>query len=366
MQRNVCPECGEGVVRDAEFCAECGIYLDWMEDGSLAQHHPEEADLALADAVRGAGTGRTHGAAEGATAPPLAGDAPTTPELPQALPAPRIPLDDAPAESGCPRCDTRRTPGLRFCSKCAFEFEPPTGPTLWALRPYRHRPWWRRIFSRRRTAVDRASLRAYRRSLPMRHRMFRLLVVALVVALAAGGVLALRGNPVAWLQARWYDVRGTVVDVPIEASALDPADAPGQSEFGPSLATDEDDQTAWATTWTGGEDPVQCGTRRAAEALQLTFADVVDLRALEVVPGLPSGDPLRTEQHRPQTLELRFSDGTCELVHLLDRGRTQRVDLDEPVSTSSVRVAVVDVYSAEGDSDLVAVSEIEFLARPTH
>jgi hypothetical protein len=361
MQRNDCPECGESVLRDAEFCPHCGIYLDWTEDGRLAEPRPDEADLAMADVVPGSGSGRAHASSE--TAPP-AGDAP--PERPRLIPAPRRSVEEGPLEPVCPRCATRRGPGLRFCARCATEFDPPTGPTVWTAPQYRHRPWWRRIFGRRRTAAERVSLRAYRRSLPLRHRLFRLLVALLVTALAAGAVLALRRNPIDWLQDRWYDLRGTVVDVAIDAAALDPAEAPVRPEFGPTLATDEDDATAWATTWTGGEDPVQCGARRAAEALQLTFPHVVDLRALDVLPGLPSGDPLRTEQHRPRVLELRFSDGTCDVVSLLDRGRPQRVELKVPVSTSSVRVAVVDVYPAEGEGALVALSEIEFLARPLH
>jgi hypothetical protein len=364
MQRNVCPECGESVLRDAEFCPHCGIYLDWTEDGRLAEPQPDEADLALADAVLGSGTGRAHGSSE--TEPPLVGDAPATPDRPRLIPAPRRSVEDGSADPDCPRCTTRRRPGLRFCAKCAIEFDPPTGPTMWTPQPYRHRPWWLRIFGRRRTAAERASLRAYRRNLPLRHRLFRLFVALLVAAVAAGGVLALRGHPLDWLQARWYDVRGTVEVVPIEGAALDPADAAGQSEYGPALATDEDDATAWATTWTGGEDPVECGARRAAEALQLTFPHVVDLRALKVLPGLPSGEPLRTEQHRPRMLELRFSDGTCDVIPLLDRGGPQRVELKVPVSTSSVRVAVVDVFPAEGEGDLVALSEIEVLARPRH
>jgi hypothetical protein len=255
---------------------------------------------------------------------------------------------------------------VRFCAKCAFEFAPPTAPTVWTSGQSRHQPWWRRVLGQHRTAAERVALRAYRRCLPLRHRLFRLLVALLVTALAAGAVLALRRNPIDWLQDRWYDLRGTVVDVAIDAASLDPAEAPERPEFGPKLATDEDEGTAWATAWSGGEDPVACGARKAAEALQLTFADVVDLREVEVLGGLPSGDSGRLQQHRPRMLELRFSDGTCDLVPLRDVGRPQRVALEEPVSTSSVRIAVVDVHPAEGDGTLVALSEIEFLARPGH
>jgi ribosomal protein L40E len=344
MLRSVCPECGDRSPRHTEFCSQCGSYLDWAEAPSAGTDDVEPA------APDGAG----------ADGPP--GDPPATREV-VAVPTPRRPVDDA--VPACPRCGADRGPGLRFCRSCALEFDPPGVARAWGPRPPRRAPWWRRLVGGGRPPAERAALRAYRRSLPLRHRLFRLAVTLLALALAAGAVVALRGDPVGWVQSRFDDLRDTLEPATVQQAALDPASAPERPEYAPRFATDRDEGSAWATAWTAGDGPVACGAGHGAEGLVLALGEVVDLRAVEVLAGLPAGDPLRQGQVRPRTVELRFSDGSCALIALRDAGEPQRVRLPQPVSTSSVRVDVVEVYpAAQPQSDLVAISELELLRRP--
>jgi hypothetical protein len=89
-----------------------------------------------------------------------------------------------------------------------------------------------------------------------------------------------------------------------------------------------------------------------------------DLRRLVVRAGLPTDDVNRLAQHRPRVLEMRFSDGECVPLTVGDTGEQQVIEL-APVSTTSVRIDVVDVYPADAEgATLVALSEVELLQRP--
>ncbi|MGY1640633.1 hypothetical protein ACI782_05795 [Geodermatophilus sp. SYSU D00703] len=378
MRGTSCPECSEPVDRDTEFCPRCGVYLDWDERGEVERQQPiavprpaDPVDSPPVDAVHTvpgpAGAGAAAGASSTAVSalPPAGSDdldgAVTTP-----LETVREEQDVGPAAApSCPRCGTARTPGRRFCTKCALEFDPPTGPTVWAARPRRPEPWWRRLLGQGRSPRERAALRAYRRSLPLRFRVIRVLAVLLAAALVTGGVLAVRGDPLGWLQARWDDVQGNLEDVPVAEARLDPA-VEAIPEFGPASAVDGDERSAWATRWTGDNEATECGTPQTAAGLLVTFDRVADVRELHVLPGLPEGDPVRGSQHRPSILEVRSAEGHCRTFPLADRGEVQVLELDPPMNTSSVRIDVVAVHPAEGDSDLVAISEVGFRQRPVH
>jgi hypothetical protein len=89
-----------------------------------------------------------------------------------------------------------------------------------------------------------------------------------------------------------------------------------------------------------------------------------DLRRLVVRAGLPTDDVNRLAQHRPRVLELRFSDGECVPLMVDDTGEQQFFEL-APVSTTSVRIDVVDIYPADAaGATLVALTEAELFQRP--
>jgi hypothetical protein len=179
-------------------------------------------------------------------------------------------------------------------------------------------------------------------------------------------IWAIRGNPISWAKARWYDLRDTVQPVAVSGAVLDPNGAQVRPDFGPTAAVDGDPATAWATAWTAGARPAGCsGDRATAEALILRFDQVADVRKIRVSAGLPADDPSRLTQNRPRLLEVRSSDGTCQTVPLADRATAQTVRLQEPVSTDLLRIDVLDIYAPEtAGSDLVAVSEVLPLRRP--
>jgi hypothetical protein len=200
----------------------------------------------------------------------------------------------------------------------------------------------------------------------MRYRVIRALGGLLALVLVALLVWAIRGNPISWAKARWYDVRDTVQPVAVSGAALDPADAQVRPEFEPTAAVDGDPASAWATAWTDGAQPAACsGQRGSIEALVLRFGEVADVRKLRITAGLPSADPGRLGQFRPRLLEVRSSDGTCQTLPLADVATAQTLELTQAVSTDLLRIDVLDVYAPEtAGSDLVAVSEVVPLRRP--
>jgi hypothetical protein len=198
----------------------------------------------------------------------------------------------------------------------------------------------------------------------MRYRMIRGLGALLAVLVVVGAVWLVRGDPIGWGRDRWYDVRNTLE--PVNATAA--VDPPDQEipDFGPGLAVDGNPDTAWATGWNGGTGNPECGDQPTTAGLLLTLARPADLREIRVLAGLPAGNPNRLVQNRPSRIELRFSDGTCQVRPLANRGDEQIVQLDPLDSTTtSLRVDVVDVLPpATGESELVAISDIALRARP--
>ena len=376
MRGEVCAECGEPATRDTEFCVQCGAFLDWSGSEQKAVE-VERTEPVVTTATGGpAGSGVTAAAAvppprdpeparrtAGARVAGGLSEPAARPADPPARQAIVQPAAVEPSPSGCRRCGTDNPPELRFCRKCGLEFSPPRQATAWDAQPRPRMPWWRRIFGGNRTPSERAALRAYRRSLPMRYRLIRVGVAVVVALLVAGAVLAVNRDPIGWAKARWYDFKGTVVPVRDITPTLDPAGSEN-ADFPPPYAIDGDEGTAWAANWTGTGKPEGCGTPNTAAGLLLTFQEPVDLRRLDVRAGLPTADPARLTQHRPRVLELRFSDGDCVTLPVRDSGDLQVVELD-PVSTTSVRMDVVAVYPADAaGATLVALSEIALFQRP--
>lgn len=377
MRTTVCQECGEPADPDAEFCLRCGAFLEWSSlEGDDARQEPTAR--VAEHAVAGGPASATAVVPSDARAVAPEPDAVVAEAVSAPVPVRRPAAESAsvrtvtepvvavaPADR-CPRCGTANQPELRFCGKCAQELGRAPSPTGWQARPSGRVPWWRRILNRGRSPSESKALRAYRRSLPMRYRVIRALGGLLALVLVALLVWAIRGNPISWAKARWYDVRDTVQPVAVSGAALDPADAQVRPEFEPTAAVDGDPASAWATAWTDGAQPAACsGQRGSIEALVLRFGEVADVRKLRITAGLPSADPGRLGQFRPRLLEVRSSDGTCQTLPLADVATAQTLELTQAVSTDLLRIDVLDVYAPEtAGSDLVAVSEVVPLRRP--
>lgn len=378
MRATVCQECGEPADPDAEFCLRCGAFLEWSSL-ERAEEAPPEPSVRAAEHAGSTGTANAT-----AVVPPdvrtrlpepeaVAPEAVTVPvpvQRPAAESAPlrtvTEPVVAVPSADRCARCGTENAPELRFCRKCAAELGRAPAAAGWQARPPRRVSWWRRLLTRGRSPSESKALRAYRRSLPMRYRVFRAIGGLLALTLVALLVWAIRGNPISWAKARWYDLRDTVQPVAVSGAVLDPAESPARPEFEPTAAVDGDPASAWATPWTAGAQPAACsGERATVEALVLRFEEVSDVRKLRVTAGLPAADPGRLVQNRPRLLEVRSSDGTCQTLPLADRATPQTLELPQPLSTDLLRIDVVDVYPPESaGSDLVAISEVVVLRRP--
>ncbi len=369
MRETACQDCGEPAAPGTEFCLQCGAYVDWEAGQEAAQQGPAVDPVpAAAGGAPSAGRVQQTPVAVGADGPAAASSVAVdgAPETARTAPLPPVPRSAA--VPSCSRCGTPRVPGRRFCARCALEFDPQQGGrTAWTTGLQRREPWWRRLFSRGRSPRERAALRAYRRSLPVRYRVFRVLAALLAAAVVVGAVLAVRGDPVRWLQARWDDVHDNLVTVPLAETRLDPEGALVYPEFFPESATDGAEESAWATQFTGDDQSAGCGTPQTSAGLLVTFDRVADVRQLRILPGLPESDPVRATQHRPRVLELRSAEGHCRTFELPDSGRVVTLPVDPPMNTSSVRIDVVAVYRAEGVTNgPVAISEIGFRQRPPH
>ncbi|WP_448616960.1 hypothetical protein [Modestobacter sp. URMC 112] len=368
MEATVCQDCGQPADRDAEFCPSCGAYLDW--DAIEGGRGVRPVGVAPAsDRTASTAEGRAALQATAATAPAPSGRGGSAGPVRSTPPVPAPRATSVPGPGGCPRCGTDNPPERRFCRKCALEFDPPSAAGGWASQARRPRlPWWRRWAGGHRTPAERRALRAYRRSLPTRYRVFRGVAAVLALGLVAAAVWAVNADPLGWARGRWYDFHDTLQPVPDVSAALDPAGAEPVRDFEPGRAVDGDPETSWATSWTGGPPPAVCsGEQRTAQRLLLEFGGgVADVRELHIRAGLPDGDG-RPLQNRPKVLEVRSSNGTCQEIPLQDVASTQVLPLPRPVSTDVLLVDVVDVHPAEaGGTDLVAISDIVPWGRPPH
>ncbi len=332
MTEATCAGCGEPNAADAEFCIGCGGYLGWQD------RRPGDPT----------------------TRPPATTTTTTVATTPAA------PVDrTAPATETGPRCASCGTPNpadLRFCRKCGTPLTHRADPTMQPAAPAR--PGWRRFLPG--NASRRRARAAYRRSLPMRYHLTRLVAVVAVVAVL-GGLFTLAGhNPAGWLRDRWYALRGTLTPVTEVTARADPARTV-IDDYLPGFAVDNTTDQAWATTWGGGGSPATaCGpiTRGARAALILTLPQKTTLRGVEVAAGLPAADPQRVLQWRPRMLQLTFDDDSCQRVALADKDGLQRGSL-RPVPTTTVRVEIAAAAPPRsGAGTRVALGEVRLLRRP--
>lgn len=222
-----CPACGASNGPTDDFCGNCGAYLGWSDtapapsapssappspptsssSSRVAPPEPAPSEPAPSQSPAGAGPVPTHtGPAEGPAgrepapegpdparaAPPATGDAPG-PGSPAApgppAPEPVLPVrpakpvaprpvvrpaavEDEVAGVPCPSCGTPNQPERRFCRRCAAPLHTTAKPD-----PL---PWWRTVWPFRRRVRARSG------------RGVRFLVIlAVVAALCAGGVLLL-------------------------------------------------------------------------------------------------------------------------------------------------------------------------------
>ena len=305
---------------------------------------------------------------------PIARPLPTEPD--QAGPGIESTTADSSTDDpqACIRCGAANAAERRFCGKCGLTRKAPTldGETSGTVTDLRL-SWWERVL-RAPGNTTRASRRSYRRSLPLATRILRWLW-ALVAVAAVAVVLTVAGsNPLTWVADRWADLRGAVVSVANVRAATEP-DAAVITDFDAFRAVDGREDTAWATAWSAdvASNPLRdsCQTPSAPPApgspgtLLLVPSAPLTLRQIVVAAGLAADDPRRLHQWRPRTLQLAFSDGSCQRLVLADDAGPQTLPVD-PVSTDQIRISVVDAFPPVPDQQLdeVALTDVQLWTRP--
>jgi len=378
----ICPLCGATNSVDNEFCGSCRIYLGWDSGSDITADHQDllgkETDDDWStpamqsrrdDPPHAGGAPIGHGGRDdGGTVPGSVKAIPTvSPDWATAAQATRTVPDSEPQRL-CEQCSTPNDSTLRFCRKCGSTLTRTARmtDTTTSAAPT---PWWRRWIPS--GGEEQEARRAYRRSLPTRYRVQRILAGLLLVLGVGAGSILLGHNPAAWIKDRWADLQNSLIQISDVQAVSEPSDA-AVADFPAGQAVDNRADTAWATTWTGSTaPPSSCQVPSATPAagstgsLLLILSQPVTVRAISVAPGLPDNDPRRTHQWRPKTLQVGFSDGECQQVTLTDSPELQQLDLT-PTPTAALRISVVDTFAASPDqpSDLVAISAVRLLSRP--
>jgi hypothetical protein len=161
-------------------------------------------------------------------------------------------------------------------------------------------------------------------------------------------------------------LRGTVVAAANVTASSDPktADPKGANA---ARATDQKPDTAWTTTFAGGTAAAGAPCARTAEqtALDLTSKTELTARAINIQAGLP--DNLNRQAFwRPTVLDLEFSDGSCQSVHVQDVAGWQLVRFSA-VRTTTVRITIAAANPPSGGSTSTqaAITEVQLMVRPS-
>ena len=127
--------------------------------------------------------------------------------------------------------------------------------------------------------------------------------------------------------------------------------------FSPESMVDGDPETAWH----GDAAELQAGTD---EKLDTFFEQPVWLSAIVVANGDHADADAYADAGRLQKVAVRFDGATVIEATLLDLGRElQRIEFQEPVLTTAVRLEVVEVVAGTEHAD-PAVSRLEFEGFP--
>jgi hypothetical protein len=240
----------------------------------------------------------------------------------------------------CRRCGTGNDVSRSFCHRCGY-------PLLAGAMV--QVPWYRRPFGERPPpADDRPAAPG-----PTAGAVLRtFLATALLVFLVGGGLAyaalpGLRDEVNQRVDRTTTEFRRSFLNAGY--TEIRPADVRASSEIPGHPAHNAADLVTndyWAADL----------ARDPAPTLVFTFDGPTDLDALLVTSGAPSPDYARLA--RPRTIQLTYSDGTGEEVHLSDDPRAVSYTIHAR-QTRTVTVAITGVYPGAGTST-VAIAEVEF------
>jgi zinc-ribbon domain len=136
--------------------------------------------------------------------------------------------------------------------------------------------------------------------------------------------------------------KGSIIVRPRAATASSSLKATSLTDFRPTNLLDGDTATAWVE---GGK-----GTG-AGEWVKLEFDHAVSLARIEIANGYQADDTHFASYVRVESLEVDYSDGTRQVVQLLDQKGLQVIDPavgadSKPMSTEWIKLTILSVYPA--------------------
>ena len=372
-----CLECGGRNAADRRFCRRCGASLELVALARPSLASPVEPPPVAGPATTGP-MARAPGSAV-PDAPRVVARGPAVPEAPKVVPrAPAAPATrpgaqpaeqqarppavrpearPAAVEPGgalCAQCGTANPPGRHFCRKCGAaltvagrELEP---GLVAAPRP----SFWQRLKARFRRGGDkeneaqpsRTARTAYRRTLDVRYRIYRVLAVVGGVGLLAGSLGLAGYSPISGARGLWNRFFPRYEQVDQLEAVSNPADRE-DPEFGAGAAVDKDPTTEWAAVWLlpPGADPIEeClgedAPGGADQMLVVSLPEPTKITKVSLQAGLAEGDPDRAGQFSPTRVELLYDNGECDQIDLDDKAGFQDHRLSAP-ETTTLRIRVL-------------------------
>lgn len=250
-----------------------------------------------------------------------------------------------PGELICGECGEGNLPARKFCGRC--------GEPLASAEQVRV-PWWRRL-RRRRAKVLRAGSRPGRdakgrgrvRKVIRKIRTYAFVVV-LGFGLLAGFHPPLRTYVTDRFDALRKQVSGVVEQTMDPARPVRVTASTESPEHAAKLAFDQFANTYWAGPF----------DRNAPPSITADLGGTTALTRVIVTSGAAADF---TALHRPSIVVLSYSNEKSDTVVLKDTPEPQEFKLSNGLGARTVRIQVLDVFTAEGAVD-VAVAELEFFA----
>jgi zinc-ribbon domain len=266
-----------------------------------------------------------------------------------------MPAAVEPGGAMCPQCGTGNPPGRRFCRRCGAAL---TGAASGELEPALARAprpsWWQRLKARFRRGggkqseaqPTRSARTAYRRTLDVRYRIYRVLAVVAGVGLLAGSLGLAGYSPISGARGLWNRFFPRYEQVDQLEAVSNPADRE-DPEFGAGAAVDKDPTTEWAAVWLlpPGADPIEeClgedASGGADQMLVVSLPEPTKITKVSLQAGLAEGDPDRAGQFSPTRVELLYDNGECDQIDLDDKAGFQDQRLSAP-ETTTLRIRVL-------------------------